>query len=173
MTQKEMTEIFSLLLLAYPNAEMFKGGVGKLKPTIELWTAALPDVDFQMGKQAVIRFIRASRFPPTIAEFRESVSGVMAEIEGRSMVAWNTLKAMITIMGRSPAEAVADENTPEFVRQVVRYMGGPDKLIRRFPDGTQAYAYYDFLDAYKYVALKQAGNPLDAKEERKQIGGSR
>ena len=173
MTQKEMTEIFSLLLLAYPNAEMFKGGVGKLKPTIELWTAALPDVDFLTGQQAVIRFIRNSRFPPTIAEFRESAVGVLAEIESRSRDAWNTLKAMITIMDLSPAEAIADKNTPEFVRQVVRYMGGPDKLILRFPDGTQKYAYYEFMSAYKHVALIEAGKLQVAREERKQIGGSR
>lgn len=46
MTKKEMTELFSVMLLAWPNAEMFKGGVAKLGPTIELWTACLTDVDF-------------------------------------------------------------------------------------------------------------------------------
>lgn len=50
MTRKEMTEIFSVMLLAWPNAEMFKGGVQKLGPTIELWTACLPDVDFWQGQ---------------------------------------------------------------------------------------------------------------------------
>lgn len=41
MTKKEMTELFGVMLLAWPNAEMFKGGVAKLGPTIELWTACL------------------------------------------------------------------------------------------------------------------------------------
>ena len=27
MTNKEMTEIFSVMLLAWPNAEVFKGGI--------------------------------------------------------------------------------------------------------------------------------------------------
>ena len=54
VTTKEMTEIFSVMLLAWPNAEMFKGGVAKLGPTIELWTACLSDVDFWLGQQAVI-----------------------------------------------------------------------------------------------------------------------
>ena len=58
MTRKEMTEIFSVMLLAWPNAEMFKGGVQKLGPTIELWTACLPDVDFWQGQQAVIKLCR-------------------------------------------------------------------------------------------------------------------
>jgi len=173
MTQKEMTEIFSLLLLAYPNAEMFKGGVGKLKPTIELWTAALPDVDFQTGQQAVIRFIRTSRFPPTVAEFRESAEGVRAEIEKKSVDAWNHLKSLMCLLELSPAEAVGHETTSEFVRQVVRYMGGPDKLIRRLPDGTEIYAYFEFKEAFMNVALTKAERLQISGEERKQIGGGR
>ena len=30
MTHKEMSEIFAVMLLAYPNAEVFKGGIAKL-----------------------------------------------------------------------------------------------------------------------------------------------
>lgn len=71
MTKKEMTEIFSVMLLAWPNAEMFKGGVAKLGPTIELWTDCLSDVDFWLGQQAVIRLCRECKFPPSIAEFKE------------------------------------------------------------------------------------------------------
>lgn len=168
MTQKEMTEIFSLLLLAYPNAEMFKGGVGKLKPTIELWTAALPDVDFQTGQQAVIRFIRTSRYPPTIAEFRENAEAVKRELEGRSGEAWANLKMLMNGMGMSPAEAVA--RSPEFVRQVVRNMGGPEKLIRRFEDGTEAYAYYEFQDAFA-KAVRSVEMLPGAGSQMKQIGG--
>lgn len=32
MTHKEMSEIFAVMLLAYPNAEVFKGGIAKLGP---------------------------------------------------------------------------------------------------------------------------------------------
>ena len=38
MTRKEMTEIFTVMSLAWPSAEMFKGGVERLGPTIKLWT---------------------------------------------------------------------------------------------------------------------------------------
>lgn len=40
MTHKEMSEIFAVMLLAYPNAEVFKGGIAKLGPTINLWVTA-------------------------------------------------------------------------------------------------------------------------------------
>lgn len=76
MTKKEMTELFGVMLLAWPNAEMFKGGVAKLGPTIELWTACLTDVDFWLGQQAVIRLCRECKFPPSIAEFKEKADAV-------------------------------------------------------------------------------------------------
>ena len=34
MTHKEMSEIFAVMLLAYPNAEVFKGGIAKLGPSL-------------------------------------------------------------------------------------------------------------------------------------------
>ena len=83
MTKKEMTELFSVMLLAWPNAEMFKGGVAKLGPTIELWTACLTDVDFWLGQQAVIRLCRECKFPPSIAEFKEKADAVKREIDSR------------------------------------------------------------------------------------------
>ncbi len=170
MTLKEVSEIFGLLLLAYPNAELFKGGKEKLKPTIELWTAALPDVDFWTGKQAAIRYIRNSKFPPTIAEFRENAEAVNQELEGRSREAWANLKMLMTCLGLSPAEAVGHESTPEFVRQVVKGMGGPEALIRRFPDGTEVYAYYEFQEAFG-KASRAIGPHLAAGGQMKQIGG--
>lgn len=81
MTLKETTEIFSVLMLAYPNAEMFKGGMQKLGPTIKLWTQCLGDVDFWTAQQAVIKLCKVCKFPPTIAELREQVDNVNAEIE--------------------------------------------------------------------------------------------
>ena len=82
MTQKEMTEIFGIMLLAYPNAEAFKGGIQKLVPTIQLWCSCLPDVDFWTGQQAVIKLCRECKFPPTIAEFKEKAEDIRSEIIG-------------------------------------------------------------------------------------------
>ena len=51
MTRAEVTEIFAVLMMAYPNAEMFKAPdkdslKAKLAPTITLWTTCLRDIDF-------------------------------------------------------------------------------------------------------------------------------
>lgn len=81
MTNKEMTELFAVMLLAWPNAETFKGGIAKLAPTIKLWTSCTTDVDFWTGQQAVIRLCQKCKFPPTIAEFREQVESVNRDIK--------------------------------------------------------------------------------------------
>lgn len=58
MTRAEVTEIFAVLMMAYPNAEMFKAPdkdslKAKLAPTITLWTTCLRDIDFWAAQQAV------------------------------------------------------------------------------------------------------------------------
>ena len=45
MTHKEMSEIFAVMLLAYPNAEVFKGGIAKLGPTINLRVTRSTETD--------------------------------------------------------------------------------------------------------------------------------
>ena len=70
MTHKEMSEIFAVMLLAYPNAEVFKGGIAKLGPTINLWVTCLPEIDFWTGQQAVVEVVfnrvLHSAFPDTV-----------------------------------------------------------------------------------------------------------
>ena len=86
MTRAEVTEIFAVLMMAYPNAEMFKAPdkdslKAKLAPTITLWTTCLRDIDFWAAQQAVIRVCQTCKFPPTIAEMREAAEAVLHEIK--------------------------------------------------------------------------------------------
>ena len=85
MTRAEVTEIFAVLMMAYPNAEMFKAPdkdslKAKLAPTITLWTTCLRDIDFWAAQQAVIRVCQTCKFPPTIAEMREAAETVLHEV---------------------------------------------------------------------------------------------
>ena len=75
MEGKEMTELFLVMLLAWPNAEAFKGGIPKLTPPIKLWTSCTADVDFWTGQQAVIHLCQHCKFPPTIAVLCETAPG--------------------------------------------------------------------------------------------------
>lgn len=68
MTNKEMTEAFSILMLAYPKAEMFQGGIEKLAPTIKLWTSCFKDIPVDSFTKAIKGLVMSSPYPPTIAE---------------------------------------------------------------------------------------------------------
>ncbi|MCM1439188.1 MAG: replicative helicase loader/inhibitor [Roseburia sp.] len=114
MTRKEMTEIFTVMSLAWPNAEMFKGGVERLGPTITLWTSCLPDVDFWTAQQTVVKLCRECKFPPTIAEFKEKAEAVNAEIRQAINEDWNFLT-------------------------LHRHLdGGIERYIRELPNGSKA-----------------------------------
>ena len=182
MTHKEMSEIFAVMLLAYPNAEVFKGGIAKLGPTINLWVTCLPEIDFWTGQQAVVKLVRECKFPPTIAEFKEKAEKVQAEVRARIDQAWNDLKLDMDL-GKTPEEAVARLSEGTDIRRVIEAMGGPSRLIaigeRTFGDGTvKTYEYYNY-DGFKsaYETIIRQTSALNSGPRKavgpgmKQIGG--
>lgn len=182
MTHKEMSEIFAVMLLAYPNAEVFNGGIAKLGPTINLWVTCLPEIDFWTGQQAVVKLVRECKFPPTIAEFKEKAEKVQAEVRARIDQAWNYLKLDMGL-GKTPEEAVARLPEGTDIRRVIEAMGGPSRLIatgeRTFGDGTvKTYEYYNY-DGFKsaYETIIRQTSALNSGPRKavgpgmKQIGG--
>lgn len=73
MNKKEITEIFSLFMMAYPSAEIFKGGKEKLGPTIMFWADQFSGVDFKTGVEAAKQLCKTSKYPPTQAEYAEQI----------------------------------------------------------------------------------------------------
>ena len=182
MTHKEMSEIFAVMLLAYPNAEVFKGGIAKLGPTINLWVTCLPEIDFWTGQQAVVKLVRECKFPPTIAEFKEKAEAVQAEVRARIGRAWDAFKLQANL-GKTPQEFFAGLPADSNTRRAIEMIGGPDRLIiaeeHTFGDGhketVERYNYYEFTEAYTKV-LRQA-SALNSVQRKavgpgmKQIGG--
>lgn len=182
MTHKEMTEIFAVLLLAYPNAEMFKGGLQKLAPTINLWATCLPDVDYWTAQRAVVKLCRECKFPPTIAELKAKADEVKAEVDNQIRIAWQGLRLSIEL-GATPEEAYSRESNN--TRAAIDLMGGPAKLIvseiHTYGDGRkeriEVYNYQGFKGAYE--SMLHGDNALggvtqDARAigaPRKQLGG--
>lgn len=165
MTRKEMSEIFAVLLLAYPNAEVFKGGIQKLAPTIDLWTRCLPEVDFWTGQQAVIKLCRECKFPPTIAEFKEKTEAVRSEVKSKISSAWTFLK--FDLDRKSPQEVFDALRDDDPSKMVIAAMGGPGQLIlqgeRLYGDGRRgAYEYYNydgFTKAYEQLLRREKALP--------------
>lgn len=150
MTAKEMTEIFSVMLLAWPNAETFKGGIAKLGPTIKLWTASTQDIDFWAGQQAVMRLCKECKYPPTIAEFREKAKDVADDIKARISQEWGLLK-LFGPRCKGGIEAYIDRSSS--LGEVVRMMGGVDALFIEDERGSH-WNYDGFKAAYTALIRK-------------------
>ncbi len=152
MTRKEMTEIFTVMSLAWPNAEMFKGGVERLGPTITLWTSCLPDVDFWTAKQAVVKLCRECKFPPTIAEMKEAAEAVHKDIEAFVRHSFERLKTGELLCG-SLAKYVSDLPGDCPLKIVIKAMGGTDALVERW-DGGARWNYEGFKNTYTALIRK-------------------
>ena len=142
MTHKEMSEIFAVMLLAYPNAEVFKGGIAKLGPTINLWVTCLPEIDFWTGQQAVVKLVRECKFPPTIAEFKEKAEKVQAEVRARIDQAWNYLKLDMAL-GKTPEEAVARLSEGTDIRRVIEAKPLPVAMPMMYSEVKEAVEEYE------------------------------
>ena len=168
-----MTEIFSVMLLAWPNAEMFKGGIQKLGPTIELWAACTSDIDFWTAQQAVIKLCKECKFPPSIAEFRERVEKVNSEIDRRVSNAWQAIRmeGMIGDTNQEIYERLAPDNLS---RRAIDMIGGPNALSIPMPGGSERWNYEAWERAYRSLLRQQsslAGASRPAIGGPKQIGG--
>lgn len=127
MTNKEMTEIFSVMLLAWPNAETFKGGIAKLGPTIQLWAASTQEIDFWTGQQAVVRLCKECKYPPTIAEFRAAAEAVHKDIHKSIHACWERMRLAEATKGgvEGYLQRLPDDCD---IKMAVEAMGGPDAL---------------------------------------------
>lgn len=153
MTKKEMTEIFTAMMLAWPNAEMFKGGIQKLGPTIALWTISMSDVDFWTAQQAVVKLCRTSKFPPTIAEMREQANVVNNEIENEVRRAYLDARNWVRLCSGDLKKAF-ERMTPRS-QHVIQKMGGMEVFA---PPDSKKFEMKLFEHTYK--KLLKSSNAL-------------
>ena len=151
MTRAEVTEIFAVLMMAYPNAEMFKAPdkdslKAKLAPTITLWTTCL---------QAVIRVCQTCKFPPTIAEMREAAEAVLHEIKSEISNAYLMARSelqLARLAGRTKEQAL--EGMPTRTQKVIEAMGGIDAFM---PPDKKYFEMERFEQTYETMLRK---NPI-------------
>lgn len=159
MTRAEMTEIFAVLMLAYPNAEMFKATsqqalMEKLAPTITLWATCLSDIDFWTGQQAAVRVCRVCKFPPTIAEFREQAEAVQRDTRAEIEQAYLSARDAFRLRGAAGNGDELLEHLPVRARKVIAAMGGADAFL---PPGGHVFDMGGFMRTYEALLRK---NPV-------------
>ena len=121
MTQKETAILLSILKAAYPRfyADMPHESVMEI---VELWAVMLSDVDFDVAKLALQRLIATSKFPPSIAEVRESIAAIMYKSIPDAGDAWGEVIVAIREYGYyRQQEALASMREP--TRMAVQRMG--------------------------------------------------
>lgn len=148
MTRTEMTNIFAVLMLAFPRADMFKGGLAQMGPTIELWTACTGDVDYWLGQQAVIRVCRECKFPPTIAEFREAATAIRDEIAAKAQMVFQAIRTAASF-AKSPEELYTSALIGREGRAVIDAVGGPERIM-----AARSWAEVDIQGTYIALARK-------------------
>lgn len=165
MTKKEMTEIFSVMMLAWPGHKMFEKAT--LQATIELWTACLADVDFWLAQQAAYRLCRECKFPPSIADFKEKSDSAKHDVKAEIDNAFYQLKMINDLYG----EDHLYEKLEGRLRAVVDAMGGVQSLtIASEYKGKTEYRwnYEGFERTYESMIRGQSALP---QMQQKQIRG--
>lgn len=162
MTKAEVTQLFAVLALAYPSAELFKAPsqqalMEKLAPTIALWSTCLRDVDFWTGQQAVVKVCQTCKYPPSIAELREAADTVSQETRKEAENAYLDARRIYQLYGRDRAY----DMMPDRARKVIDKMGGMDAFAP--PDGEQ-FSMLEFERTYDSLLRKNpVGLPGGAK----------
>lgn len=150
MKNSEMAELFGLMMMAYPNSKMFERGMAPLKATIELWTRALPDMDYWTGQQAMYRVVRTCKFPPTIAEFKAAADEVSNEVKALTDAAVSALRSSEFLCGsvEKYLDSISDGHP---IKRAVSAIGGADKLS----DGNH-WTLDNFKEAYTQIIRHDA-----------------
>jgi len=121
MTQKETAYLLSILRAAYPRF-YYDVSPDDLKISVDTWTVMLSDTSIEIATVALQRLIATSKFPPTIAEMRESISAVIHPALPDSGDAWGeVIKAIGQYGYYRTEEALASMREP--VRLAVKRMG--------------------------------------------------
>lgn len=165
MTRAEMTEIFSVFMLAWPNAETFRASskeelAAKLGPTITLWAACLRDVDYWTAQKATVKLCQSCKFQPTIAEMREAVDAVNREITDEAKRAYMDARNACMTFGAEKAY----ERLPSRSKKVIDAMGGMEVFA---PPDSCCFALLEFEATYEAMLRK---NPVGLPGGAKALG---
>lgn len=150
MTRKEMSEIFALMLLAWPKAPMLRPE--NLEATINLWTLCLPEVDFLTGQMATIQLCRTCHYPPSIAQMCETAEKVRNELD-------REISDALLSMRNRHFYGMRNESRSE---RAIALMGGEERLLIPVDENASRYNVEDFRDAYLQVCREEVSRTVAA-----------
>lgn len=165
MTQKEVSELFAVWALNWPNSEMFKGGAAMLDARVKLYASQLADVDYWLGQKATEHSLRTRIYAPNIAEFLEDIETAKAGIESEIDAAYVALRSSCQIAhlnGRKVDDSIL-RTMPSRIQKTVTAMGGIDAFA---PSDKPCFEMTAFKNTY--LTLMRTNPPL-LQTNRKEI----
>lgn len=90
--------------------------------SFKVWYGLLKDLPYKVVSMAVEQYIVTNRFPPTIADIRESATAMISEKPKSWDESWKWVCRCISLYGL-PNESKAYEDMDEYTREAVKRMG--------------------------------------------------
>ena len=118
MNRKEFLELTTTINLAYRNARPIED-----MAMAEVWYQGLKDLDFEKAKEATLKIIMTSHFPPEISDIRKAVTDLSVTPDMTSTEAWGLVYKAIKNSGYHATEEYA--KLPEICQRAI---GSPDQL---------------------------------------------
>jgi hypothetical protein len=109
MKKSEAAEIVMMLLASYPAAKT-------VEKTSEIYETMLADLDYAAARRAATRLIATSKWLPTIAEIRESVTAITRGPVRLGGEAWQDAMAEVRRVGRYEKPRFSDPLVAETLR---------------------------------------------------------
>jgi len=169
LTTKETSILLGILRVAYPRfyADISPADV---KVSVDTWTLMLSDTNLDVAKVALQRLIATSKFPPSIAEMRESIAAVQYPSMPDAGDAWGEVNEAIKNYGfYRQSEALASMREP--VRLAVERMGWRELCMSENSMADRAH----FLRIYESMEKRSREEqqlPIAVKEAIAMIGQS-
>lgn len=116
MNRVEVLAILKVLRLAYP--QFYKNlTVEDAEETVNIWSMMFADDNAQIVTEAVKSMICTLRYPPVIADIKEKIHLITADVQMTEMEAWNLVQKAIS----NSYYASQDEfdKLPEMIRSVI------------------------------------------------------
>lgn len=147
MDRKQTATLLMYLRSSYPN----NSEALERPETAETWYTALTDIDFEMAKVAVMRWVMTEKWLPSIADIREGVAQITEPTMDWSE-AWS--QAMDAVKNYGPyAQKEAMDSLDDVTKEAVKRIGFMEFCLLEHDDVEVMRAH--FRDVYNQINARK------------------
>ena len=91
--------------------------------TLELYSRAMNDLDFDTVNKVVEKYVMNNKFPPTIADIREGSAALLGFTPSLASDAWEEVQEQIREVGLYGVPTFSDDETTGAIRRTMKTIG--------------------------------------------------